>query len=85
MGILNSSVHSLDISDRDYYTYKYIIGLDLEKVIQAGFTGLNSKAGDLISIKTKCMNGHGTPTQMQIILHADIILNIRDNGVEVFG
>ena len=61
VGILNSAVHSLDITNRDYYTYKHIIGLDLEKVLQAGFTGLNSKAGDLIFIKTKCQNAaHAT-------------------------
>ena len=86
VGILNSSVHSLDITNRDYYTYKFIIGLDLEKVLNAGFTGLNSKAGDLISIKTKCLSddNNAQATQIFIVLHADIILNIRDNGVEVF-
>ena len=86
VGILNSSVHSLDITNRDYYTYKHIIGLDLEKMLQAGFTGLNSKAGDLITIKSKCLSDQNAAqaTHICIILHADIILNIRDNGVEVF-
>ena len=86
VGILNSAVHSLDITNRDYYTYKFIIGLDLEKVLNAGFTGLNSKAGDSISIQTKCLSddNNAQATQIFIVLHADIILNIRDNGVEVF-
>jgi hypothetical protein len=84
MGILNSSFHSIDINNKDYHTYKFIIGLDLEKVLQAGFTGINTKAGDLLTVKTKCMNGAGTPTWMHIILHADCILNISDNGVSVF-
>ena len=33
-----------------YRSRKYIIGLDLEKISGAGFTSLNTKAGDLLTI-----------------------------------
>ena len=58
----------------------------LEKVLEAGFSGLNTKAGDLMTIK---INQRDVPTLnlatgMRVILHSDNILNIRDTGVEVF-
>ena len=90
MGILNSSFHSIDINGRDYRSFKFIIGLDLEKVLQAGFIGINTKAGDLIVVKTKTLIAYPTTgdkinaTRQHIVLHADCILNIRDSGVEVF-
>ena len=45
LGILSSSFHSIDINGPDYHQLKFIIGLDLEKVLGAGFTGINTKAG----------------------------------------
>ena len=53
LGILNSSFHSIDINSSEYRHYKFLIGLDLEKVLGAGFTGINTKAGDLLVIKTR--------------------------------
>jgi hypothetical protein len=84
LGILNSNFHSIDIDSRDYRHLKYIIGLDLERVLGAGFTGINTKAGDLMTIKTKSLAQYGNASQMHVILHADCILNISDNGVSVF-
>eukprot|EP00972_Heterocapsa_arctica_P033843 4981129-Heterocapsa_arctica.AAC.1 len=40
----------MHIYDRWYKTQKYIIGIDTEKISGAGFTGLNTKAGDLLTI-----------------------------------
>jgi len=84
LGILNSSFHSIDIDSKEYRHYKYVIGMDLDKSLQSGFTGLNTKAGDLISIKTKCVSADKCPTKMHVILHTDLILYIRDGGCEVF-
>jgi hypothetical protein len=55
-------------------------------VLQAGYTGLNTKAGDLMTMKAKFINGATAqiPDTMFIFLHNDVILNIRDAGVEVF-
>jgi len=84
LGILNSSFHSIDINSKDYRHFKFIIGLDLEKVLQAGFTGINTKAGDLLTIKTKSLAADQNAIKMHVVLHADCIMNIRDSGVEVF-
>jgi len=85
LGVHASSFHSIDISPIEYKSTKYIVGIDTEKVLSAGFTGLNTKAGDLMTVKFNRMPTDNTaPDKMYIILHADIVMNIRDTGVEIF-
>ena len=85
LGIHTSSFHNIDIRPYEYQTRKFIVGIDTEKVLAAGFTGLNTKAGDLMTIKVKhtTTNTGIFADKMHIILHADMIVNIRDTGVEV--
>ena len=72
---------------RWYRTRKYVIGLDLEKVSGAGFTGLSTKAGDLMTTNFKdCQdstNAESVPNRMFCALNYDVVLNIRDSGVEL--
>ena len=89
LGIHGSPFHSLDISPQQYRDYSFILGIDFEKVLQAGFTGVNSRAGgDLMTIKVKPVDSanYGTvnPTKIFTVLHTDNILEIRDGGVTVF-
>jgi hypothetical protein len=86
LGVHSTSFHSIDISPIEYKSTKYIVGIDTEKVLAAGFTGLNTKAGDLMSVKFNRMptNSAVAPDKMYIILHADVVMNIRDSGVEIF-
>ena len=88
LGLASSSWHSLNITESNYRNHRFIVAIDTEKVLAAGFTGLNSKAGDLMTLKFKSLSGGAVPTDlpqlMYIHLHADCILNIRDTGVEVF-
>ena len=90
MGIHNSPFHSLDITGKQYRNYKFIVAVDTEKVLEAGFTGLNTRAGDMMTIKVKPINSSlmGTtpaskPTKFFTVLHSDCILEIRDTGVSV--
>ena len=89
MGIHQTPFHSIDISPEEYRNYKFICGIDTEKVLEAGFTGLNTRAGDLMTIKVKPVNSglYGSvsdPTKFHTVLHADLIIEIRDQGVSVF-
>ena len=68
-------------------SHKFICGIDTEKVLEAGFTGMNTKDGDLMTIKVKQASGIAQKNlcnKIYITLHSDQILNIRDTGVEVF-
>ena len=88
LGVASSSFHSISITEANYRNFRFIAAIDTEKVLAAGFTGLNSKAGDLMTLKFKALSGGAVPTDlpqlMYVHLHADCILNIRDTGVEVF-
>ena len=68
-----------------------IFGIDTETVIEAGFTGLNTLAGDLLTVKfkynTPAAGGAVAATRianlMHIVLRSDHILEIHDTGVRV--
>ena len=87
MGMQSSKVHSFDIDGFEYGRFKFILGVDFEKVLEAGFTGANTRAGDILSISFK-HNQTDTPAnyahQMHTVLQSDNILEIRDGGVSVF-
>ena len=89
LGVQASAVHNFDISAREYRYNKLILGTDCEKVLDAGFTGLNTRAGDLMTVKFE-LNKAGTtldarkPDRIHIVLHSDQILEIRDTGCQVY-
>ena len=79
----------LHLYGRWYRSHRYIVGLDLEKISGAGFTGMSTKAGDQLTINFKDCDAVGTghvnsvPTRMFCALNYDAVLNIRDSGVEL--
>ena len=89
LGILGSNFHSVSITPKQYRNNRFIIGCDTEKALQAGFTGLNTRQGDLLSVKVKAMDksvltASKMPDTMYIVLHSDQIMEISDAGVQVF-
>ena len=86
LGIHGSAFHSVAITDEQYRNDHFIIGVDTEKILEAGFTGLNTKAGDVMVVRGKGANAHMEPwaTSIYIILHTDQVLEIRDSGCQVF-
>ena len=79
--------HPFQMFGRWYRTSKYIIGLDLEKVSGAGFTGISTKSGDLMTLNFRDCDLDGTPnsTPQRVFcaLSYDAVLNIKDSGVEL--
>ena len=63
------------------------------KIRLAGFTSLNIKAGDMLSVNFRGCNAltadgsaidsYSIPTRVFCALHYDAVLNIRDSGVEL--
>ena len=70
-----------------YRSRKYIIGLDLEKMSGAGFTGMSTKAGDLLTINFRDCDAFGAadivPTRVFCALNYDCVLNIQDSGIQM--
>ena len=86
LGVQSSSLHSFNITGQEYRRHKFIVALDCESLLQAGFTGLNTRAGELLNIKFD-QNGDD-PTHyaqsMYIVLHSDNVMEIGDSGVRVY-
>ena len=68
----------------------FVAGIDLEKVSNLSWTGVDTRAGDLISIDCKncgessgsgSPNGH--PTAITVVLFCECVMNIRDNGIDI--
>ena len=71
---------------RRYRTHKYIIGFDLGKISGAGFTGMNTKAGDLLTLIFRdCADAANAnvPIRVYCCLYYDCVLHIKDSGCEV--
>ena len=78
--------HPFQMYSRWYRIHKYIIGLDLEKIAGAGFTGMNTKAGDLLTLSFRDgadSANVNVPIRVYCCLYYDCVLNIKDSGVEV--
>ena len=85
----SNNFHAISFSEKEYRTDKFIIGQDCERVPDAGFTGINSKAGDLLTVRMKAVNpsvltNADMPGLMHIVLRSDNIMEIGATGVQVF-
>ncbi len=83
LGVQASELHSFDISAKEYRDSKCIIGIDTEKMLSAGFSGLNTRSGDLMRIRFEANNAANAGDSMHIVLHSDQILEVSDTGIRV--
>ena len=70
---------------------KFCVAIDTEKIIEAGFSVLNTRAGDLLTVKFKfntpaagAVAATRVASLMHMVLHSDHILEIHDTRVRVF-
>ncbi len=86
LGVQASSVHNFNINPTEFRDYKMILATDCERVLNAGFTGINTRAGDLLTVKLKynSTDADRLADRIHIVLHSDQILEIRDSGCQVF-
>jgi hypothetical protein len=74
----------LDINSAQYHYHKFIIGIDLEKVLEARGTGFNTKAGDLLTVFFKHKNAAHLADEISTMLVSENCLNLSNVGVEVY-
>ena len=89
LGLGNTAVHNFDISGMEYRTSKFVIGIDTERITEAGWTGLNTRAGDLLTVNFKLLDTNGAderkPDRMHVVLHADLIMQVHRFGISVLN
>ena len=78
--------NSFDITQSEYRCRKFILGMDFEKVSEHGYTGLSTRAGDLMNIRFDHASSSASTyaTEMHIVLTSDQIVEVKDSGVTVF-
>ena len=78
---------SFQMFGRWYRTRKYIIGFDIEQISGAGFTGMSTKAGDLVTLNFRdcAVDGLGgsIPQRVYCCLNYDVVINIIDPGCDM--
>jgi len=87
LGIHGSAFHSISITPSQFQNDKFILAVDTERILDAGFTGLNTRSGDLMIVRGKYANSNSATqwaNAVYITLHSDQILEIRDTGCQVF-
>ena len=85
---LNYGHHAVDLNAHQYRNNKFIVAVDMEKISEMGFTGENTMNGQLLVIKVSPLNkstltSDKMPTQMNMYLNSDQIMEIKDVGVTV--
>ena len=90
-GFQATPYHATETTGADYRGSKFTSGIDTEKVLDACFTGLNTRSGDLLTV----MFEYARPSSsgnvyedrmanlMHIVLHSDRILEMQDTGARV--
>ena len=80
--------HSVDITEEQYRVDKFIMAFDFQRVAEAGYTGINTKAGDLMVFKMRPAPGAAftgdIANTLYATLAADCILEIKDTGCSVY-
>ena len=86
LGVQSSALNSFNIDGQSYRRRRFVIAMDTEAVLQASFSGKNTRAGDLLNIKFEHLGTDSTKYahNMYVILHSDNIMEIRDSGVVVY-
>jgi hypothetical protein len=83
--------HSLSIKAKDYYKNHFIYAQNFERVQDSSYTGINTKAGQLLIVKVEAINKSridGTTNiigqSMFITLESEQILEVRDGGCTIY-
>ena len=69
LGIQASDIHNVDINTSQYHAHKFIIGIDLEKVLEARGTGYSTKAADLLTVFFKHKTTSPLADEMLSLIH----------------
>ena len=77
-------MHIFDIKDQ-YRIDRFVLGVDTEKIIDAGFSGPNTKGGSLMSVRFKynSKSNESWVDRRFITRHADLILDIYATGARL--
>ena len=86
LGVQSNHLHSFDIKSNEYRNNKFILGIDYEKILNSGFTGANTRIGDIMNIRfdhSSALPEANRADLLYVVLQSDCILEITGSGVNV--
>jgi hypothetical protein len=89
LNLPDKRLHAISINYKDYIRNKFIFCTDFQKVPDASWSGVNTKAGQVLMVNVKALNpasiaGNNIATTMFTLLQAEQILEVRDVGCTVY-
>lgn len=78
---------SIDIDVAEYESDSFIVGVSTQKVIEGLFSGLNTRSGDLVTIRMSNFRDGADVDLVQkgfVTMVAEVIVEIRDSGVSCY-
>ena len=88
LGIIASPLHGFYMEPRMYRSTHFACCFDLEKVLDANFTGINTRSGQLLTVRAKPNGSRVTesnkPDKLHIILYCQYNLEISAVGCTVY-
>ena len=86
VGILDESIRTVNITNQSYLTNGFLIGCPLQSVPNGSFSGLNTRSGDLLTVKIKNLSQDNTTNgagRIFICLVNESLIEIREGSVSI--
>ena len=84
--IYDESTRTLNISAQTYAANGFVIGVPLQNVPGAAFSGQNTRAGDLLSVRCKGLSVDNTinaPGRIYVTMLSEQLIEIREGSASV--
>jgi hypothetical protein len=81
LGIVHSGSHTVEMTRDQFETTRFCAAFDLERVPQSTGSGLNASRGEAITLEFKGLGN--THQRAHVFCHADLIMELGDNGCVV--
>jgi hypothetical protein len=81
LGIVHSGSHTVDMTRAHFQTTHFVAAFDLERVPSSSGSGLNASRGEAITLEFKGLGN--THQRAHVFCHADLIMELGDNGCTI--
>jgi len=84
VGVYDESIRTTSIHEGGYRLNQFVIGVPMQIVVGQPFSSVNTRSGDLLTVKVNGLNGD-TRQAGRIFVHmvAETIVELRESGVQV--
>ena len=84
VGVYDESIRTTSIHEAGYRMNQFVIGVPMQIVVGQPFSSVNTRSGDLLTVKVNNLNGDARQAG-RIFVHmvAETIVELRESGVQV--